>query len=337
MLTTIILIILTLLILAIIIATVKFVLMMTLPKKNSHQEARERFKNTANFDCDEFENSYEHESFSFESSKGYTLRGIIFHPHEKDTSTTMISNEEKQDTEISAYAKNIVQKAVIIAHGYTANYVFGYPYAKMMLDLGFDAILYDHRTHGMSDKYDKNGKKLCCSMGYYEAQDLIELFHYIKKRYPADCKWGLLGESMGAATVMQASAELPELSFVIEDCGYSSMKNEALAEFKSLHLPSFPVMQIGNAFIKLRWGFSLFDVDATKAMARTTTPVLFCHGKADTFVPTKMVYEVYDAKKDNKTLRVYKDSIHARSFIDHPEEYTNNVKEFLKEHLRTNL
>ncbi len=332
MLTIIILIILALLILAIIIATVKFVLMMTLPKKNSHQEARERFKRTANLDCDEFENSYEHESFSFDSSKGYTLRGIIFHAHKKDTSKTTPSNEEKEETKISVYSKNGNNKAVIIVHGYTANYIFGYTYAKMMLDLGFDAILYDHRTHGISDKYDKRGKKLCCSMGYYETQDLIELFHYMKKKYPADCKWGLLGESMGAATVMQASCDLPELSFVIEDCGYSSMKDEALAEFKSLHLPSFPVMQIGNAFIKLRWGFSLFDVDATKAMERTSVPVLFCHGDADTFVPTKMIYKVYNAKKDNKTMKLYKDSIHARSLIDHPEEYANNVKEFLKKY-----
>jgi len=312
-LTMIIFILLTVLILAIIVATIKFERMLTQPHMNSHSTARDYLKKTDTFDCDVLDREYKHENFTFASPRGYTLRGIIMHPNKTNFS-------EKP------------QKAVIIAHGYTGNYSTVYPYAKLMLDFGFNVVLYDHRAHGNSDRKDSKGKKICCSMGYYESKDLKDLFYFMKDKFEDDCIWGILGESMGGATIMQTAPKIPELSFAIDDCGYSSMKEESLAEFKSLHLPSFPVMQIGNALIKLLWGWSIYDISAIEAMKKTNIPVLFCHGDKDSFVPTEMVYKVYNAKKDKKVLRLYKDSIHARSLLDHPDEYKKNVQLFLKEY-----
>lgn len=294
------------------VATDKFVSMLTRPKVHSHEESRDYLRDTEHFDCTEFENAHEHETFIFDSPRGYSLRGIILHPNTPKTDATE------------------PQKAAVIVHGYTGNYSSMYPYAKVLLDNGFNVVLYDHRMHGISDKKDKDGRRLCCSMGYYESKDLKDLFDYVKTRFDKDCVWGLLGESMGGAIVMQTAPEIPELSFVIDDCGYSSMEEEAKAVYKGLHMPSWPTMQLGNAVLKHRWKWSLYDVDAIKAMKRTTIPVLFCHGDADTFVPTYMAKQVYEAKPGEKTLRLYKGSKHARSVLDHPQEYEDNVKAFLK-------
>ncbi len=298
---------------AIAIATDKFVSMLTSPKVHSHEESRDYLRDTEHFDCNEFEMAHEHETFIFDSPRGYSLRGIILHP-----------NTPKADiTE--------PQKAAIIVHGYTGNYSSMYPYAKVLLDHGFNVVLYDHRMHGISDRKDKNGRRICCSMGFYESMDLKDLFHYVKARFDENCIWGLLGESMGGAIVMQTAPEIPELSFVIDDCGYSSMVEEAKAVYKGLHMPSWPTMKLGDAVLRHRWKWSLYDIDAVKALKRTTVPMLFCHGDADTFVPTYMAKEVYDAKPGEKTLRLYKGSKHARSVLDHPQEYAENVKTFLKE------
>ncbi len=294
------------------VATDKFVSMLTRPKVHSHEESRDYLRDTEHFDCTEFENAHEHETFIFDSPRGYSLRGIILHPNTPKTDATE------------------PQKAAVIVHGYTGNYSSMYPYAKVLLDNGFNVVLYDHRMHGISDKKDKDGRRLCCSMGYYESKDLKDLFDYVKTRFDKDCVWGLLGESMGGAIVMQTAPEIPELSFVIDDCGYSSMEEEAKAVYKGLQMPSWPTMQLGNAVLKHRWKWSLYNVDAIKAMKRTTIPVLFCHGDADTFVPTYMAKQVYDAKPGEKTLRLYKGSTHARSVLDHPQEYEDNVKAFLK-------
>ena len=294
------------------VATDKFVSMLTRPKIHSHEESRDYLRDTEHFDCNDFENAHEHETFIFDSPRGYSLRGIILHPNTPKTDATE------------------PQKAAVIVHGYTGNYSSMYPYAKVLLDNGFNVVFYDHRMHGISDRKDRDGRRLCCSMGYYESKDLKDLFDYVKTRFDKDCVWGLLGESMGGAIVMQTAPEIPELSFVIDDCGYSSMEEEAKAVYKGLHMPSWPTMQLGNAVLKHRWKWSLYDVDAIKAMKRTTIPVLFCHGDADTFVPTYMAKQVYDAKPGEKTLRLYKGSTHARSVLDHPQEYEDNVKAFLK-------
>ena len=297
---------------ALAVATDKFVSMLTRPKVHSHEESRDYLKSTEHFDCNDFENAHEHETFMFTSPRGYSLRGIIMHPN---TPKTDVSEP---------------QKAAVIVHGYTGNYSSMYPYAKVLLDNGFNVVLYDHRMHGISDRKDKDGRRICCSMGYFESKDLKDLFYHVKTRFDKGCVWGLLGESMGGAIVMQTAPEIPELSFVIDDCGYSSMEEEAKAVYKGLHMPSWPTMQLGNAVLKHRWKWSLYDVDAIKAMKRTTIPVLFCHGDADTFVPTYMAKQVYDAKPGEKTLRLYKGSTHARSVLDHPQEYEYNVKAFLK-------
>lgn len=298
---------------AIAIATDRFVSMLTSPKVHTHEESRDYLRDTEHFDCNEFEMAHAHETFIFDSPRGYFLRGIILHP-----------NEPKADIPEP-------QKAAIIVHGYTGNYSSMYPYAKILLDHGFNVVLYDHRMHGISDRKNKAGRRICCSMGFYESMDLKDLFHYVKARFDENCVWGLLGESMGGAIVMQTAPEIPELSFVIDDCGYSSMVEEAKAVYKGLHMPSWPTMKLGDAVLRHRWKWSLYDIDAVKALKRTTVPMLFCHGDADTFVPTYMAKEVYDAKPGEKTLRLYKGSKHARSVLDHPQEYAENVKTFLKE------
>ena len=280
-----------------------FIKMMCRPHVHTHEEGEAVLKEHG-FDCKEFENTHAHEAFTFDSPRGYTLRGLIY-------------RQPKEEGR---------QKAIILVHGYTGTYSTMYPYAKMMLDYGYNVIVYDHRGHGNSDK----GKDEFCSMGYFESMDLIDLFHFIKPQFSDDCIWGILGESMGSGTVMQAAWQMKELSFAIEDCGYSSLMKQAKSIMNSMHVPAFPMLYIGNIVIKMHFKFSMYDVNAIEAMKKTTLPMLFCHGDADTFVPTPMVHEVYNAKKDKKTLQLYAGSPHAQSLLDHPEQYNQVVGEFLK-------
>lgn len=295
-------------------ATSRFTSMLTFPKVHRHEESREHLRKVYGFDCAALEDSHPHEGFSFDSPRGYTLRGIVMHP----TGTRKADSPEKE-------------KAIVIVHGYTGNYSSMYPYAKVFLDYGFHVVLYDHRAHGLSDRKDAQGRRICCSMGYFESQDLKDLFDYIKPRFGDDCAWGILGESMGGAVIMQTARLVPELSFAIDDCGYSSMEAEAKAVFKSMHLPSWPTMQIGGKVIERRFGWRICGIDAAKAMKDTGIPMLFCHGDADTFVPTRMVNEVYEAKEGEKRLCLYKGSAHAQSILDHPDEYEANVGAFLRD------
>ena len=280
-----------------------FIKMMCRPKVHEHKDGEATLKEHG-FDCKEFENTHPHEEFSFTSPRGYTLKGLIYRAQKEETR----------------------QKAIILVHGYTSTYSTMYPYAKMMLDFGYNVIVYDHRGHGYSDK----GKKEFCSMGYFESMDLIDLFHFLQPKFNKDCIWGLLGESMGAGTVMQTAWQIKELSFAIEDCGYSSLMKQAKSIMNSMHVPAFPMLYLGNLVIKLHFKFSMYDVNAIEAMKKTDLPMLFCHGDSDTFVPTPMVHEVYNAKKDKKAIQLYAGSPHAQSLLDHPAQYQQVAEQFLK-------
>ncbi len=306
---TIVLIVLGIFIIVMAVGIAFFIKMMCRPNVHTHQEGMTTMKECG-FDCADFENAHPHEEFSFKSPRGYTLKGLIYR------------NEKETDNE----ALGTKQKAVILVHGYTGSYSTMYPYAKMMFDFGYNVIVYDHRGHGYSDK----GKKEFCSMGYFESMDLIDLFNFIKPRFNKDCIWGILGESMGAGTVMQSAWQIKDLSFAIEDCGYSCMMKQAKSIMNSMHVPAFPMLYLGNIIIKMHFKFSLYDINAIEAMKKTDIPMLFCHGDADTFVPTAMVHEVYNAKKDKKTLQLYTGSPHARSLLDHTEQYYKVVEKFLR-------
>ena len=56
--------------------------------------------------------------------------------------------------------------------------------------------------------------------------------------------------------------------------------------------------------------------------------MFFIHGDKDTYVPTWMVYPLYEAKSAPKQLWIVPGAAHAVSYKENKEEYTRKVKEF---------
>ena len=57
--------------------------------------------------------------------------------------------------------------------------------------------------------------------------------------------------------------------------------------------------------------------------------MLFIHGSKDTFVPTSMVYPLYEAKPQPKELWIAPGSGHAFAYRDHRKEYIRKVEAFV--------
>ncbi len=250
------------------------------------------------------------EDFHFTSPRGYALKCRIIRPAKE------VSFPDGK------------QRAVILCHGWTSNHITMLTYGKLYLELGFNVVAYDHRYHGMSD----NGEGTHCTMGLNESLDLIDLGNFVRTRFPEDTIWGLQGESMGSATAMQAAPEMKWLSFVVEDCGYSSMRAQMAATLDNRHLPHFPILNVGGMILKHRYQLDMSKVNATKAVANIDVPMLFCQGDNDTFVPTRMIYDVYNAKKDKKRMQLFKGSKHAESIWDHTDQYREVLKGFLTDY-----
>ena len=289
-------------------AAAKFAKVVAMPDTSDYEKSRQDRIRKSGFDLYSVLEGRKVEEFLYKSEFGYNIFGRIIY------------------ADGSKHFKDGRQRVVILSHGWTSNHITMLAYGKIYLELGFSLVAFDHRFHGKSDK------SVNCTMGLYESKDLVGLGNYIRKSFPEDTIWGLQGESMGSATVMQAAPHMKWLSFVVEDCGYSSVRGEMAATLDAKKLPHFPILNIGGAILKRRYNLDMSKVNAVESVPNIEAPMLFCHGDNDTFVPTKMVYDVYNAKKDKKHLQLYEGSTHAESIWDHPEQYKKVLEDFLKQY-----
>lgn len=237
-------------------------------------------------------------------------------------------------TKLHAYyvaaARPTAQTAVII-HGYTDNAIrmmmIGYLYNKR---LGFNILLPDLRNTGMSD-----GDAI--QMGWLDRKDVMLWMETANHIYGDSTRMVVHGISMGAATTMMVSGE-PQPGYVkcfIEDCGYTSVWDQFSKELKEqFGLPRFPLLYTADILCRIEYGWRFKEASALKQVAQCRLPMFFIHGDKDGYVPTWMVYKLYEAKPEPKELWVVPGADHAHSYLFHTEEYTQKVKAFVEKYIK---
>ena len=210
----------------------------------------------------------------------------------------------------------------MVIHGWRDQAVKFFGIAQMYeQEFGYNVVIPDLHAHGQSE-----GDAL--GMGW---SDRLDVLHWISV-FQTDTMV-VHGISMGAATTMMVSGEempvgIRDIRFV-EDCGYTSVWDEFAVQLREqFGLPPFPLLYTSSLLCKLRYGWSFGEASALKAVSRCRYPMLFIHGDSDDFVPTEMVYRLYEAGHE-KSLWITEDTEHARSFRNHREEYIRRVREFL--------
>lgn len=219
---------------------------------------------------------------------------------------------------------NDQQRTVIICHGVTVNRFCVLKYARMFIDRGYHVLLYDHRAHGQS-----GGKYI--TYGYYEKHDLATVVHWVESRNP-DGLIGLIGESMGAAIVMQYAGMSDKLAFIIPDCGFTSLPDEMAHQLQRMvNLPAWTLMWGTRKWIQLLARFNIHEVSPVNAVQNIHIPTLFIHGDSDDYVPTHMVYPLMEAcASKTKQLYIAKDARHAVAWDSDPAAYEQQVHQFLR-------
>ena len=284
-----------------------FIRIMTHPKTESREHEFE-YLPTWGYDFAPFYASVKPEPFSFRTSRGYELKGEVI---------------PARDDSVFPDGR---QRAVILVHGYTANRITMLSFSEIYHRLGFHVVIFDNRYHG-----DSEGP--FCSMGWFEHLDAVELAEHVRGFFPEDTVWGLMGESMGAAITMLAAPKLPWLSFVCEDCGYTSMIEECRASIRyKFNLPGEPITTLSRPILTLFYHYKARWVRPIDAVAEIGQPMLFNHGGLDKFVPTEMVYRLYERKNGEKMLNIFEDVPHAKSSLMHHEDYYAMLKEFLEKY-----
>ena len=68
-------------------------------------------------------------------------------------------------------------------------------------------------------------------------------------------------------------------------------------------------------------------------MKKTNLPILYIHGEADTFVPVKMVHELYEATPSEKDLYLVPKAEHGNAYDINPALYEEKVRSFSANHI----
>lgn len=217
---------------------------------------------------------------------------------------------------------------VIAVHGYKSHPVSMAFIAAHYLEEGYTVLVPAQRAHASS-----GGRYI--GMGYHEKDDMAAWIAFILSLNP-DARIALHGVSMGAATVMLATGEdlPPNVAAVVEDCGYSSVKDEFTAQLSEMFsLPYFPIIPAASLVSKLRAGYFFGEADCVKAVSRSVTPTLFIHGDKDTFVPFSMLEELYQAASCEKEKLVVPGAEHAKAVEVDPALYWETVDRFLSKYV----
>jgi fermentation-respiration switch protein FrsA (DUF1100 family) len=199
----------------------------------------------------------------------------------------------------------------------------------MCLELGYNLLMVDHRAHGGSDGH-------TISFGKRESSDCLLWIDYIIKNFGEDKKITLQGVSMGAATVILASAmeNLPKnVVAVMADCPYSSAKDIIKKVMKDAKIPSamyLPTRLGGMIFGK----FDPSGVDVAKAAANSKVPILLVHGAADGFVPHYMSEKI--ALSAMVEFHSFPGADHGISYLVDTERYRALSADFLKKYAPIN-
>ena len=169
-------------------------------------------------------------------------------------------------------------------------------------------------------------------MGWKDRLDVLRWTEIADSLFGGHTRQVVHGISMGAATTMMLSGEeLPScVKCFVEDCGYTSVREQFAKELRGqFGLPAFPLLDVASWLCGLKYGWTFGKASALKQVARCDRPMFFIHGDADDYVPTAMVYPLYEAKPGEKELWVVPGAAHALSYRDNRAEYTRRVGEFV--------
>lgn len=243
--------------------------------------------------------SLPHEEIKIKSPYGYDLSGIF------------IPNATSH-------------KTVVIAHGITYNIMGSLEYVPLFYERGYNVVLCDLRFHGRS-----GGKN--CTFGYYEKYDLKAVVDWVYERMGGAGLVGMQGESLGAAVVLQEAAIDDRIAFVVADCAYSDLTQLLKIRLtKDFHLPSAFFLPVADFITTQITGMSFSTVSPIRDVREMSTPVLFIHGKQDTYIPPEMSQTMYAAKTNGiRAIHLMENAGHVESFTKNKSEYNQIVGQFL--------
>lgn len=177
--------------------------------------------------------------------------------------------------------------AAMLLHGVGDNRLGMTGYAQLLLAHGFTVLLPDARAHGESGG-------TFATYGLLERDDIRDWVTLLRDQTGARCIYGL-GESMGAAQLLQSLAAGAQFCAVVAESPFANFREIAYDRMgQPFGLGPWvgrtvlrPLVEI--AFLRARWkyGFDMTRVSPEDAVEQAHVPVLLIHGAVDSNIPVR--------------------------------------------------
>lgn len=216
-------------------------------------------------------------------------------------------------------------RCVIIIAGRCESLLYGYYFAKPYIEAGCNVLVFDSRAHGKSEgKFN--------TVGIHECGDLIKWIELVENRF-GNKRVYLHGICIGGATCIQAAvrADCPAcVDRIVVEGLYTSFWESFKQHLIYDHHPVFPVLQEVWFAAKHYSNADILRQSPINCIRDVKVPVLFLHGKMDTFsLPAKgeMLYNM--CPNPEKRLRWFEKGAHSHLRINAKEQYDNEVIDFI--------
>jgi hypothetical protein len=221
--------------------------------------------------------------------------------------------------------------AVILLHGVADNRLGMAGYAPMFLRHGYAVLLPDSRAQGIS-----GGSVV--TYGVLERWDVRYWALWLHGRAPG-CEY-LMGESMGGAIAIQASAVTPGICAVVAESSFASfpqIANLRISQYTGLgawFASTFAAPARETAFFYSAEveDANLADAEPVDSIQQTHTPILLITGTEDTNIPMTQSQQLYFAGASHAQLWIVPGGQHSGAAAADPAGFERRVVGWFQTH-----
>ena len=215
---------------------------------------------------------------------------------------------------------------VIFCHGHGRNRGHVAGVLPTLHGLGLNVLAFDFRGHGDSEGHTS-------TFGRREVDDLLAAEAFLRERFP-DQPLFLVGVSLGAAVELQALPRLPNVRGVWSEGAFARFDTPMENAFHVL--PGCVRRPLVIAYHWAAWldcGLWTSAANPIEAVAKTSVPVYFCHGRKDELVPFSEGEALYEAHAGSRWHWWVENANHYNVRQRNTEEYLGRLRSFIEDRL----
>lgn len=217
---------------------------------------------------------------------------------------------------------------VLLFHGVADNREGMGGFGEMFLVQGYSVLLMDARAHGESGG-------LVATYGVREGGDVHEWVEWLEQNVKPSCVFGL-GESMGAALLLQSLRAEPRFCAVVAESPFRNFREiafERAAQVTHINshlarLMAAPAIAAGFSYAYFRYGVDFWEASPEDAVAATRVPVLLIHGGNDDNIPPRHSIAIKARNPNAVSLWIVPGAVHTAASSTAPEEFRRRVLEW---------